>query len=189
MILKFNEITEMSFRLKQTFNLKNKDNLEINSRRHASVIVKKKKKVTELKKLVVSMRDIMKAEKDIMKSEKRNADLKAIETELTSKKKAKTLKSKEEYIGALKKRSTLEKQKVRDWKHKHNALKDELAAQNDTLDCMSDDIALLSEEIEQWKDIAGEMREHYEEAIHSLTPETFGKHWVKNIGKKGTVLE
>ena len=43
MILKFNEITEMSFHLKQTFNLKNKDNLEINSRRHASVIVKKKK--------------------------------------------------------------------------------------------------------------------------------------------------
>ena len=63
-------------------------------------------------------------------------------------------------------------------------MKDELADQNDTLDCMSDDIALLSEEIEQWKDIAGEMREHYEEAIHSLTPETFGKHWVKNIGKK-----
>jgi len=44
MILKFNEITEISFRLKQTFNLKNEDNLEINSRRHASVLVKKKKK-------------------------------------------------------------------------------------------------------------------------------------------------
>ena len=101
-IFKFNEITEMSFQLKQTFYLKNKVNLQINSRRHASVIVKKKKKVTELKKLVVSMRDIMKAEKDIMKSEKRNADLKAIKMELTSKKKAKTLKSKEEYICALK---------------------------------------------------------------------------------------
>ena len=63
-------------------------------------------------------------------------------------------------------------------------LKDELAAQKDTLDCMSDDIALLSEEVEQWKDVAGEMRVHYEEAIHSLTPETFGKHWVKNIEKK-----
>ena len=49
---------------------------------------------------------------------------------------------------------------------------------------MSDDIALLSEEIKQWKDIAGEMREHYKEAIHSLTPETFGKHWVKNVEKK-----
>ena len=189
MILKFNEITEMSFRLKQTFNLKNKDNLEINSRRHASVLVKKKKKVTELKKLVVSMRDIMKAEKDNIQTEKRNADLEAIDKLVTSKKIAKTLKSKEEYIGALKKRSTREKKKVRDWKHKHNALKDELAAQKDTSDCMSDEIAMLSEEIEQWKDIAGEMREHYEEAIHSLTPETFGKHWVKNIGKKGTVLE
>ena len=55
-IFKFNEITEMSFQLKETVYLKNKDNLQINSRRHASVIVKKKKKVTELKKLFVSMR-------------------------------------------------------------------------------------------------------------------------------------
>ena len=59
--------------------------LQINSRRHASVIVKEKKKVTGLKKLVVSMREIMKAEKDIMKSEKKEADLKAIEMELNSK--------------------------------------------------------------------------------------------------------
>ena len=48
----------------------------------------------------------MKAEKGIMKSEKKEADLKAIEMELTSKKRAKTLKSKEEYICVLKKRST-----------------------------------------------------------------------------------
>ena len=142
-----------------------------------------------MKKLVVSMRDMMNVQKENMKMEKRTTELGAIEKLVTSKKIAKTLKSKEKYIGTLRKRSTLEKQKVRDWKQKHNALKDELAAQKDTLDDLSDDVALLSEEIEQWQDIAGEMREHYEEAIHSLTPETFGKHWVKNIGKKGTVVE
>ena len=87
--------------------------------------------------------------------------------ELNSKEKAKTLKSKKEYICALKKRSSIDKQKVREWKHKHNTLKDEIAGQNYCLDSMSEDIAILREEIEQWKDIAGEMREDYEEAILS----------------------
>ena len=86
----------MSFQLIETFYLKNKDNLQKNSRRHASVLVKKQKKVTELKKLVVSMREIM-------KSEKEEAKFQVIEMNLNSKEKAKTLKSKNDYICALKK--------------------------------------------------------------------------------------
>ena len=100
-----------------------------------------------------------------------------------------TIKAKSTAIATLTKRSEKKNNEMRDWKIKFNALKDELAAQKDTSDCMSDEIAVLSDEIDQWYDITGEMQEHYEEAIHSLTPETFGKHWVKNIGKKGTVFE
>ena len=113
----------------------------------------------------------------------------SIETDLNTKGMTKDLKSKNDYINALKKRSSGEKQKIQEWKHKHNTLKDDLAGRNDDFDSMSEDIALLSEEIKQWKEIAGEMRKDYEEAIFSVTPEIFGRHWVKNVGKKGKELE
>ena len=58
------------------------------------------------------------------------------------------------------KRYESNKKQMIDWKIKFNALKDNLA---------STSVDDLSKEIEQWKETAEEMRESYEESIHSLT--------------------
>ena len=75
--------------------------------------------------------------------------LQEIEMDRNSKEITKTLKSKNDYIYALKKRSSGEKLKIWEWKHKHNMLKDDLVGQNNSFDSMSEDIAVLTEEIEQ----------------------------------------
>ena len=78
----------------------------------------------------------------------------------------------------------MEKLQIREWKNQHDKLKDEIPSQYKSFDSMREDIAVLSEEIEKWAEIAGKMREDYEEAIHLLTPEIMRKHWVDNIEKK-----
>ena len=50
----------------------------------------------------------------------------------------------------------------------------------------STSVDALSEEIEHWKETAEEMRESYEESIHSLTQQAIEKSWIKNLNKKGT---
>ena len=84
-IFKYNEISQISFELKESLYLKNKDSLQQNNCRHATVKLKKQKKVIELQKLVVSMRDIMKIEKE-------EATLQAIQMHQNSKEMTKTLK-------------------------------------------------------------------------------------------------
>ena len=84
-IFKYNEISQISFELKESLYLKNKDSLQQNNCRPATVKLKKQKKVIELQKLVVSMRDIMKIEEE-------EATLQAIQMHQNSKEMTKTLK-------------------------------------------------------------------------------------------------
>ena len=65
----------------------------------------------------------------------------------------KTIKAKSAKIATLAKGSESNKKQMIDWKMKLNALKDDLA---------STYVDALSEEIEQWKGTAEEMRESYE---------------------------
>ena len=71
-------------------------------------------------------------------------------------------------------------------------MKDDLAEDKDVNDGLSEDVARLTEEVEEWKQTADDLREEcnqmrgdYEETIHSLTPEPIEKSWVKNMDVKG----
>ena len=89
-------------------------------------------------------------------------------------------------------RSLCTKKKLTEWKSKHDALKDELAEDEDVNDGLSEDVARLTEEVEEWKQTADDLREEcnqtrgdYEEMIRSLMPEPIQKSWVKNMDVKG----
>ena len=62
-------------------------------------------------------------------------------------------------------------------------MKDQLTADHKSACAKSEDVKYLQGDIDLWKATAAELRHDYEEAIHSITPETVGKHWVKNIDK------
>ena len=149
----------------------NKDNHKVNkkesNRRHATVTLNKQRKVIELQNIVKSMRGVM-------RSEKEEATLESVTIHKNAKEMTKFIKSKDNMIVALKNKSYVNKQNSQQWKSKHDKLKDDLARKNESVDGMSQNI---------------EMRKEYEAKIISLTPETFGKHWVKNIDKKGTTIE
>ena len=92
---------------------------------------------------------------------------------------AKTIKSKSATISTLTKRYESNKKQRIDWKIKFNALKDDLDRTS---------VDALYEDIEHWKETAEEMRESYEESIHSFTPRAIEKSWVKNLNKKGKIV-
>ena len=71
------------------------------------------------------------------------------------------------------------------WKTKHDLLKDELASLSLVRCEMLADMICLQEEVDEWKSTAEDMRQDYEDTIYSVTPNTIGKHWVKNVDKKG----
>ena len=85
---------------------------------------------------------------------------------------ANTIKSKSATTATLTKISEIKNKHIIDWKIKFNALKDDLT---------STDFDALSEEIEQWKETAEEMRESYKEIIHLLTPRAIEKSWIKHL--------
>ena len=126
---------------------------------------KKHEKLKQLQKLVVEMRDIISADL--------NADKKA----------STIIKTKSTIIQTLNERIASTKHKMTDWKNKHDALKDELASQS--VDVLDEDIDVWSEDVEQWVETLDDMREQYEETIHSLMPVVIEKTWVKNINKRG----
>ena len=89
-------------------------------------------------------------------------------------------------------RSSCTKKKLTEWKSTHDALKDKLAEDKDVNDGLLEDVARLTEEVEEWKQTADDLREEYNqmrgdygETIHSLTPEPIQKSWVKNMDVKG----
>ena len=90
-----------------------------------------------------------------------------------------TIKAKSATIATLTKRSESNKKQMIDWKIKFNDLKENLA---------STSVDALSEDIEHWKETAEEMRDSYEESIHSLTPQAIEKSWIKNLNKKGMIV-
>ena len=68
---------------------------------------------------------------------------------------------------------------------KHDLLKDELASLSRVPCEMLADMICLQEEVDEWKSTAEDMRQDYEDTIYSVTPNAIGKHWVKNVDKKG----
>ena len=128
-------------------------------------MLQKSKTLRELQKLVVGMRDLM---FDNAQEEAKRA-----------KTLAKTIKAKSATISTLTNRYESKKKQMIDWKIKFNALKDNLA---------STSVDALSENIEHWKETEEEMRESYEESIHSLTPRAIEKSWINNLDKKGKIV-
>ena len=116
---------------------------------------------------------MVKTMRDVMRSEKEEATLESETIQKNAKEMTKFIKSKDNMIVALKNKSDVNKQYSQQWKSKHDKLKDELAGKKELVDGMSQNVA---------------MRKEYEATIISLTPETFGKHWVKNIDKRGTTI-
>ena len=68
---------------------------------------------------------------------------------------------------------------------KHDLLKDELAILSRVPCEMTADNISLQEEVDEWKSTAEDIRQDYEDTVYFLTPNTIGKHWVKNVDKKG----
>ena len=141
-----------------TLLLKHKETTKNHSLSHSSAMLKKSKTLRELHRLVVGMRDIM---FDYAKEEAKRA--KTLEN---------TIKAKSATIATLTKIFESNKKQMIDRKIKFNALKENLA---------STSVDALSEDIEQWKENAEEMRESYEESNHLLTPRAIEKSWIKNL--------
>ena len=68
--------------------------------------------------------------------------------------------------------------KMREWKGKYQSVIDDITAKQNEVDDLSD-------ELEEWKRSADDMRQQYEDAFHELTPTTIQKVWVKNVDKTG----
>ena len=147
--------------------VKHKESTKNNSKAHSSAMLQKSKTLRNLQTLVKEMRDLM---FDHAQEEAQRA--KAF---------TKTIKAKSTAIATLTKRSERKKNEMIEWKIKFNALKDDLVG-------TSVDVDALSEEIEEWKEYAEEMRESYEESIHLLTPRAIEKSWIKNLNKKGKIV-
>ena len=71
--------------------------------------------------------------------------------------------------------------KMREWKGKYQSVIDDITAKQNEVDDSSD-------ELEEWKRSADDMRQQYEDAFHELTPTTIQKVWVKNVDKTGMCI-
>ena len=71
--------------------------------------------------------------------------------------------------------------KMREWKGKYQSVIDDITAKQNEVDDLSD-------ELEEWKRSADDMRQQYEDAFHELTPTTIQKVWVKNVDKTGMYI-
>ena len=131
---------------------------------YSTSVNKKRDEVSRLQSLVLKMRDMMHDH--------------ATEEDSSRRRLTKKLRSAQRTSGQQTQRADNHMKMMRDWKCKYQSIIDDITAKQNEVDDLSD-------ELEEWKRTADDMRQQYEDALHDLTPTTIQKVWVKNVDKPG----
>lgn len=134
---------------------------------YSSIVNKRRDEVARLQSLVIEMREMMHEHATEEDSKRRQLYKKLRSTERTRDQQTK--------------RANKNMERMREWKGKYEAVVDDIMAKQN----LADD---LSDELEEWKRSADDMRQQYEDALHELTPTTIEKVWVKNVDKAGMYI-
>ena len=162
---------EKNRKLKRDFKLKH-DAMELKHKAekkalrlyYSTIVNKKRDEVSRLQSLVIQMRELMHEHATEEDSRRRQVN--------------KKIRSAERTRDQQTQRANNHMKKMREWKGKYQSVIDDITAKQNEVDDLSD-------ELEEWKRSADDMRQQYEDAFHELTPTTIQKVWVKNVDKTG----